>query len=191
MDEEGDTGTVLTNVKTFLNSALYNRFMERKWHFALSDETTITPTDGLADLPADFNIMHWVKDSNNVLQRQLPLEQRFTDFSEDWQGNAYGDYVIRGTVIHFLQATDTTYTMQYYRFPDEMVDDEDEPDFPVQFHDLLVWDAVIGLRGYHGELDNIEYLLEQQRRGEHRLYVSNMGADSVGHAPRQVRFIPQ
>jgi len=199
MDEEGDTGTVLTNAKTFINSALQNRALERKWAFMLSAETTLTVASGeiTATLPADFNTMHWVKDSDDRLQRQIPLEQRFADTLIDWENAAsreYGDYVIRGTTIHFLAMnpdhTGTDYTIQYYFFPDELVDDDDEPEFPVQFHDLLVWDSIIGLRGYHGELENLEYLLEQQRRAEHRLYVSNFGADSVGHSPKQVRYIP-
>lgn len=199
MDEEGDTGTVLTNVKTFLNSALSNRAMERKWSFMLSDETTLSVGAGVntATLPADFNTMHWVKDSNNKLLRQLPLEQRFTDSMIDADNYVFkenGDYVIQGNTIRILSLnlahTGTDYTIQYYRFPAEMVDDTDEPDFPTQFQDLLIWDAIIGLRGYHGELENIEYLLEQQRRAEHRLYVSNFGADSVGHGPKQVRYIP-
>jgi hypothetical protein len=199
MDEEGDTGTVLTNVKTFLNSALRNRALERKWPFMLADETTLSITAGAntATLPADFNTMHWLKDSDNRLLRQLPLEQRFTDSMFDVDNFVYqetGDYVIYGTTIKILSLplshTGTDYTIQYYRFPEEMVDDTDEPDFPTQFHDLLVWDSIIGLRGYHGELENVEYLLEQQRRAEHRLYVSNFGADSVGHSPLQVRYIP-
>lgn len=198
MDEEGDTGTVLTNVKTFLNSVLQNRALERKWPFMLSAETSLSVASGerTATVPADFNVMHWLKDSNNRLLRQLPLEQRFSDSMIDADNFEYrenGDYVVYGTTIHFLNLptshTGTTYTMQYYKFPAELVDDTDEPDFPTQFHDLLVWDAIIGLRGYHGELENIEYLLEQQRRAEHRLYVSNFGADSVGHGPKQVRYI--
>lgn len=195
VDEEGDTGTILTNVKTFLNSALSNRCMEKKWPFMLSAETTLTVASGNSTtLPADFNTMHWVKDSQDRLLRQLPLEQRFTDTLTDWENSPWGDYVIYGNTITFLSLdpsqTGTEYTIMYYKFPAEMVDDTDEPDFPTQFHDLLVWDAVIGLRGYHGELENIEYLLEQQRRGEHRLYVSNFGADSIGHSPKQVRYIP-
>jgi hypothetical protein len=199
MDEEGDTGTILTNTKTFINSALQNRALERKWSFMLSDETTLSVAAGevTATLPADFNTMHWVKDSEDRLQRQLPLEQRFVDTLGDWESvtsREFGDYVLRGNVIHFLTLSTshagTDYTIQYYKFPEELVDDSDIPDFPTQFHDLLIWDAVIGLKGYHAELDNIEFMLEQQRRAEHRLYVSNFGADSVGHSPKQVRYIP-
>jgi hypothetical protein len=198
MDESGDTGTVLENTKTFINSALKNRAMERKWPFMLSDETTITATAGelTIDLPADFATMHWIKDVNGRLMKQLPLEQRFQDRWVDSDENAaygYGDYVIYGTVIKFISLSSshggTDFTCQYYKVPADLVDDADEPDFPSQFHDLLVWDSVIGLRGYHGELDSLEYLLEQQRRAEHRLYVSNFGADSVGHGPKQVRYI--
>jgi hypothetical protein len=186
MDEEGDTGTVLTNVKTFVNSALQNRALERKWPFMLSDETSLSVVGGVATLPADFNTMHWVKDANNNLLVQIPLEQRFQQI---YQTESYGDYVIRGTTLEvFGLDSDDTFTMQYYFFPAELVDDEDEPQFPTQFHDILVWDAIIGLKGYHAELENIEFLLEQQRRAEHRLYVSNFGADSVGHAPKQVRY---
>jgi len=194
MDEEGDTGTVLTNTKTFINSALQNRASERKWPFMLSDETTLSISAGqtTATLPADFNTMHWMKDSDNRLLRQLPLEQRFIDTTE-YVSNS-GDYVIYGTTVKFFNLTPdhggTDYTIQYYRFPPELVANGDVPDFPTQFQDILIWDAIIGLKGYHSEDANIEYLLEQQRRAEHRLYVSNFGADSVGHAPKQIRYIP-
>jgi hypothetical protein len=199
MDESGDTGTVLENTKTFLNSALKNRCLEKKWPFMLSDETTLSVTAGTneATLPADFNTMHWVKNSENRLMRQMPLVQRFQDSTLDadsLQSSNTGDYVIYGTTIKFTSLASshsgTNYTIQYYRYPEDLVDDTDEPDFPAQFHDLLVWDAVIGLKGYHAELDNIEYLLEQQRRAEQRLYVSNFSSDSVGQVVSQVRWNP-
>lgn len=198
MDESGDTGTVLENVKTFINSALKNRAGERKWPFMLSDEATLTVTAGetTVSLPADFNVMHWIKDEENRLLVQLPLEQRFQDRMIDDQSltqYGLGDYVIYGSVVKFVTLsadhTGRTFTIQYYKFPADLVEDTDEPDFPVQFHDLIVWDSIIGLKGYHAELENIEYLLEQQRRTEQRLYVSNFGADSVGHAPKQVRYV--
>ena len=195
MDESGDTGTILENTKTFINSALKNRAMERKWPFMLSDEVTLTVLAGetTVSLPTDFATMHWIKDSNNQLLLQMPLENRFIDGWDDMTLYGRGDYVIYGSVIKFLTLEEGhsgyTFTCQYYKVPADLVDDADEPDFPTQFHDLLVWDAVIGLKGYHAELDNIEYLLEQQRRGEQRLYVSNFGSDSVGQIPRTVRYV--
>jgi hypothetical protein len=188
MDEEGDTNTILTNTKTFINDALKSRAMERKWPWLLSNEVTLTlePNEQYALLPSNYYAMHWVKNGNRLLT-QLPLTDRF-DFSANYDN---GDYVIYGDRVHFLNSNIAgPLSMQYYKVPAELVDDTDEPDFPERFQMIVVWDAIIGLKGYHGELENIEYLLERQRRLEQAMYVGSYSADSVGHKPLQVSLAP-
>lgn len=196
MDEEGDTGTVLTNVKTFINSALLARATERKWSFMLSGDTTVSLGAGSSDLtlPADFGVLHYLKDpETGRLLVQLPQNERFEEpYIPEWDVSTLkgrGDFVLYGdTITLFTFVGPKDFTVKYYRVPARLVNDTDVPDFPEKWHELLIWDAVIGLKGYHGELENIEYLLERQRRLEQSLYVSNFKSDSVGAQPERVRL---
>lgn len=193
MDEEGDTETILTNTKTFINDALKSRAMERKWPWTLSNEVSLIlePGETYALLPDNYFAMHWIKDpSSNRLLIQIPLVDRFNpDNMVDSFLSSQGDYVVYGDRIKFFNvAPGATLTIQYYKAPAEMVDDTDEPDFPERFQNILIWDAVIGIKGYHGELENIEYLLERQRRLEQAMYVGSFSVDSVGHKPLTVNL---
>jgi hypothetical protein len=47
----------------------------------------------------------------------------------------------------------TTLTYYYYKIPDELVEDTDEPDFPSNFHDAIVWGV---LEEYFAKFPSLE-----------------------------------
>lgn len=186
MDESGDQTTVLTNVKTFINSALLARSTEQKWPFMLVGETllSLSPSSSILTLPADFGVLHYVKDPiSQRLLTQIPPDERFVETQDK------GDYIQYGDTLEFFKIMGPSdILVNYYKVPARLVADSDIPDFPEKWHELFIWDAIIGLKGYHAELENIEYLLERQRRIEQSLYVSNFRSDSVGAKPQRVKW---
>lgn len=177
MDESGDTGTVLENVKFSLNQANSQRTLEHEWAWRMSAEQTLTLVAGTKTytLPADYSTMIYVLDRDrNTNLRSIPTSELLEAFPNgEWATATTPDaFIIRGTTLELLFTPSGSETLVYRYFigPTDMEADEDEPDIPASHHGLLVWDALLDIKGYHGELEMINMVLDRQVRALHGLY---------------------
>lgn len=123
--------------------------------------STITTAAGTAtaNLPADFARFISLTSSSRSVER---LELREFDDLSPSTGTP-SCYVIIGTAINFYPTPDATYTLQlrYWRLPAVMVDPNDVPELPLQYHHLLVRYALI--RCYQRENDYTAASYEQDQ----------------------------
>jgi hypothetical protein len=197
MDEEGDTGTVLENVKFALNEANKQRTLEHEWTWRLSAEQTQALSAGVKtySLPADYGTMLYVMDrGNNVQLRSIPTSELLEVFPNgEWSTASTPDaFIIRGTTLELLFTPSGSESLVYRYFisPTEMTADDDEPDLPANHHGLLVWDALLDLKGYHAETEMINMFLDRQQRALHGLYQEHGfdGADVLGARQTKVKY---
>lgn len=196
MDESGDTGTVLENVKFSLNQANNQRTLEHEWSWRMSAEQTLTLSAGVKTytLPADFSTMLYVLDrERNTHLRSIPTGELLEAFPNgEWATAVTPDaFIIRGTTLELLfTPTGGELVYRYFSGPTEMVADSDEPDIPANHHGLLVWDSLLDLKGYHAETELINMFLDRQQRALHALYQEHGfdGQDVLGARQTKVKY---
>lgn len=198
MDEEGDTGTVLENVKFALNQSNFQRCMEHQWNWRLSAEQTLPLTEGVKTytLPTDFSSMVYVVDRvRNTHLRAIPPEELLEAFPNgEWATAESPDaFLIRGDTLEllFTPRPNEELVYRYYTKPVEMVGDDDLPTLPAQHHGLLVWDALLDLKGYHAEMEMVNMVLDRQQRALHTLYQEYgfNGQDVLGARQTRVKMV--
>lgn len=197
MDEEGDTGTVLTNVKFALNEANKQRTLEHEWTWRMSGEQTLTLVAGDKeyDLPADFSgLIYAVYRGTNTQLRSIPTSELLEVFPNgEWATATTPDaFIIRDKVLELLFTPQggEVVVYRYFKGPTTMASDSDTPNVPSNHHGLLVWDALLDLKGYHAESELINMVLDRQQRALHGLYQEYGfdGADVLGARQTKIKY---
>lgn len=126
-------------VKTWLNDA--QRKAVQQSEFRTQEEAiafTTTSNDATLELPADF--CRWIDFYDTGLNWPLTaLEKGEYDALEASSGRPTA-YTVVGDQITLWPTPDASYplSLRYWRLPQDMVADGDEPEIPAQYHDVLV-----------------------------------------------------
>lgn len=142
-------------VATWLNDAQRKAVQESE--FRTQEETkafTTTSGDGTLELPADF--CRWIDFYDSGVNWPLtPLERGEYDALEAASGRPTA-YTVVGDQITLWPTPDGSYglSLRYWRLPQDMVTDGDEPEIPAQYHEVLVDYAL--MKCYRRENDRPE-----------------------------------
>lgn len=141
--------------KRWLNTA--QRKVVQQSEFRTQEEAkafTTTASDGTLELPADF--CRWIDFYDTGLNWPLtPLEKAEYDALEASRGRPSA-YTVVGDQITLWPTPDAAYplSLRYWRLPQDMVADGDEPEIPAQYHEVLVDYAL--MKCYRRENDRVE-----------------------------------
>jgi hypothetical protein len=130
------------------------------------DTETITTTDGkyMYDLPDDYWRTHGIKNSDGVYLRVARPDE--VDSGTSNEASDATHFTRMGNQIQLEPppgTTGKTYTHEYFRVPTEMEDDDDEPDFPPGYEDIIELDAAIMCGITDGAMLNDVHMQYQER----------------------------
>jgi len=126
-------------VKKWLNQAQRRAVIESESR-TQEESSSITTSAGDAtyELPANFARMIDLFNSETH-QLPQPLDIREYDNLSKSEGQPYA-YAVIGNQITFYPTPNAAYpfTLRYWRLPADMVAETDQPEIPVQYHELLI-----------------------------------------------------
>ena len=171
MDEEGDTGTVLTNVKNALNQSQINVLTSHPWGFMRETGTNITLVPGTLtySLPTDFERLSYIYNTTkkhfmeHVPDRQVDSNDTYAVYGDRTSGTRF---TIEGRTLRLLfnPADADVLAVEYFRSPTLMSADGDIPDIPFPFSAILMWDALLMMKVYAAEPSGAQVWAENRDR---------------------------
>lgn len=176
-----------TTWKLYVNSAYGDLLMRMPYGPWTEGSTTITINSGVRSgaLPTDVNRVSAVWNSTDGFP-MVPLEGRMQVFNEYPQQIEIGQpmhYRIFGNSLYVypLPQANTSFTVEYFKLPADMVNDTDVPAIPETYHDALVAGAVA--KAY---VDDGNAQLAQQFAQDAENMIKALIQDSM--QPRQDRY---
>lgn len=126
-------------VRRWLNQGQRRAVIESEIRIQESAQSIATVSeDPSYALPSDFSrlIDLFYVESHELV---VPMDVREFDALPASTGRPYA-YTVRGAEVVFYPTPDAAYnfTLRYWRLPQDMVNDADTPEIPVQYHELLV-----------------------------------------------------
>ena len=154
-----DANTLDSQIGQYINDA--NKMIARRvdyWVDETSETVNTTVGQTLIPFPTDFGRLRSIFDTNrnveltNVLLRQLDRSNSTLQGAPLW-------YALQGGSVRIYPAADNVYSLElrYWKLPDDLVNDTDEPTLPDEYQRLLWYWAVA--EGFAGEDDpqNAQY----------------------------------
>lgn len=143
--------------------------LHRDWNFLLSDFTFVTINNNQEYTPASVNLpefQSWDTESFRIYENARGIDDEvwlryypWNDFRDTYIRSGNRDalgrplaWTIRPTddAVVLWPLPDTEYTIvgEYYKRAQVMVNNDDSPIFPQQFHDVLMWRALMFYGGF-------------------------------------------
>ena len=125
-----------------------------------------------------------------------PLSARFDDTISSYKFRAF----IVDNVLEFAQPADSTsalvgdYELKYYKYPEDLDEDTDEPFFPLQFLEIFVADVAASLASDGGDLARAAALQQYANQAVKQFWAAFVPPDSItnrrikdsmGYSPRR------
>lgn len=127
-------------VKKWLNQGQRRAVIESEMRIQESAQAyTTTAGVAAAVLPVNFSRIIDLFYEQEIHELLVPMDVREFDPLPVSQGRPYA-YTIRNDEVVFYPTPDNIYnfTLRYWRLPQDMVNEADTPEIPVQYHELLV-----------------------------------------------------
>lgn len=125
-------------VGTWLNDAQRKAVLQSEFRTQIEAKAfTTTSGDATLELPADFARLADFYDAEN--EPMLSLDLREYDELEAASGRPTA-YTVVGDQITLYPSPNGSYglSLRYWRLPQDMVADGDEPEIPAQYHEVLI-----------------------------------------------------
>jgi hypothetical protein len=95
--------------------------------------------------------------------------------------------------LFFLSIPDGGSTIEYkfYRQPSPLTNDNDLPDIPPPFSQILVWDTLLMFAGYNSDIGSaaVSVWRDNQQKLETQMIRAFQDAQSLGAGHRSVRYL--
>jgi len=165
-----------TELKYWINQAVKRIANEADWWWAQVSPETVNAISGTTSYSLDNNLKKIsqvldVTDSDHKQELDFVRYDRYN--LNDTANNLKGTYSLEKSSLIIKVDSNTTIEVKYYRYPPNLVEDDDQTIVPIEFDDAIVYWAVARGREQEEELKQAEYFDARYREVMDKAIISN------------------